>query len=169
MTKVMPCWYCGSVVPGPRYREHKIPKQRGGGEGRNLVPACPSCNLVKGSMTIEEWRAQLAMNCSRSVKRGFYGEIYTMPKEPKRYWERPAQLEFDCACGARIVVPGRESWASLYRAGWDTPPASRTYDERLLLQTPAHWQCGGCKDFERRKAGWSRRAWPAIDVDPCGC
>ena len=46
------CVYCGSTTD---VLDHVIPKARGGGEGKNLVPACNHCNSQKGNRTPEEW------------------------------------------------------------------------------------------------------------------
>lgn len=175
MTNVVPCWYCGSVVPGRRGREHKTPKRRGGGEGRNLVPTCSRCNRLKGNMTVEEWRADMMQGASRTVEKKFHGELFPI-KPPKDYWHVPSSYEFDCACGARIVVSSRgDVSASMHAAGWaDGPRWSAlmcvgNYDDRLLLHPPEPWRCPECEQFEFVKLGWRKRAWPSIDIDPCGC
>jgi hypothetical protein len=55
------CYYCG-VQSLKLIREHKIPYARGGRTSRdNLVPACMSCNVRKGTSTAEEFVAVLDM------------------------------------------------------------------------------------------------------------
>lgn len=57
------CYYCGwkqatVVRPGEGLTvDHLVPRCRGGGdEMENLVPACRTCNSIKGKRTIEEAR-----------------------------------------------------------------------------------------------------------------
>jgi 5-methylcytosine-specific restriction endonuclease McrA len=51
------CYYCGVLEPNP-HLEHRTPLVRGGKhEGRNLVPACPTCNMRKGTRTEAEYLA----------------------------------------------------------------------------------------------------------------
>lgn len=48
------CAYCGADAS---HVDHKTPRARGGSNDlENLVPACASCNIAKGMMTVEEWR-----------------------------------------------------------------------------------------------------------------
>lgn len=48
------CFYCGADAS---HVDHKTPRARGGtNDIENLVPACASCNIAKGMMTVEEWR-----------------------------------------------------------------------------------------------------------------
>jgi 5-methylcytosine-specific restriction endonuclease McrA len=65
------CFYCG-VRPGWQ-REHKIPRSRGGiDHPSNIVMACMACNLSKGRMTVEEYRASLERRAGRPHV--FFGE-----------------------------------------------------------------------------------------------
>jgi hypothetical protein len=49
------CAYCGDAE-GPFHHDHLYPVSRGGSdEPHNIVLACISCNLSKGSKTLEEW------------------------------------------------------------------------------------------------------------------
>lgn len=53
------CWYCGGVLnPFENFHiEHINPKSKGGADTLdNLAPACRTCNLSKGGMTIEQFR-----------------------------------------------------------------------------------------------------------------
>lgn len=51
------CRYCGKRVEKP-HCDHVMPRSRGGSdEVKNLVTACPSCNLRKSDRTPEEWLA----------------------------------------------------------------------------------------------------------------
>ena len=48
------CFYCGDAAS---HVDHLTPKARGGTDDlSNLVPACATCNVAKGMMTLEEWR-----------------------------------------------------------------------------------------------------------------
>jgi len=60
------CFYCGTQITHYSKRfnsleiDHKTPKSRGGSDDReNLVAACRPCNRSKGSMTADEFMAQL--------------------------------------------------------------------------------------------------------------
>ena len=49
------CYYCGDNESG-LHVEHRIPLSRGGSNWpSNLVPACPTCNLSKGTKTEKEF------------------------------------------------------------------------------------------------------------------
>ena len=49
------CVYCGADAC---HVDHQTPRARGGSDDiGNLVPACAECNISKGMMTLEEWRA----------------------------------------------------------------------------------------------------------------
>jgi 5-methylcytosine-specific restriction endonuclease McrA len=52
------CWYCGGGE-GPFETEHQVPVSRGGKWRGNVVWACASCNHLKGSLTVEEFREAL--------------------------------------------------------------------------------------------------------------
>jgi 5-methylcytosine-specific restriction endonuclease McrA len=101
----VPCRYCGRLLGrGDATVDHKWPRSRGGDNAReNLTIACPECNVDKGSMTFEEFKASptLPTRCRAHLK------IY--PAEPvveKRAlkdgttWSRVLD-EFD---------PDRERW-----------------------------------------------------------
>jgi hypothetical protein len=50
------CVYCGATE-AVLHADHVHPRSRGGrDEMENLVTACASCNLSKGSKSVEEWR-----------------------------------------------------------------------------------------------------------------
>ena len=52
------CAYCGATRRGigSFHKEHVIPLSRGGPhDWRNIVPACPTCNLSKGTLTGDEY------------------------------------------------------------------------------------------------------------------
>jgi Restriction endonuclease len=49
------CVYCGADAS---HVDHIHPRSRGGSDAiENLAPSCSVCNVAKGSMTLEEWRA----------------------------------------------------------------------------------------------------------------
>lgn len=51
------CWYCGNQAYN---LDHRIPQSRMRGVGPgNKVPACLTCNSVKGSFTVDEFREYL--------------------------------------------------------------------------------------------------------------
>lgn len=65
-----PCFYCGKelVPPSPDHPpnehclDHLTPISRGGeNEAKNLVSACRVCNTQKGTKTLEEFRAYMAL------------------------------------------------------------------------------------------------------------
>lgn len=70
-----PCWqpgcrchYCGQLLGSPGgnrphsfSRDHVVPRSAGGSNrADNVVAACRRCNLDKGCLRLEEWRAVLA-------------------------------------------------------------------------------------------------------------
>jgi hypothetical protein len=62
-------WYCGRplVAASADFTiDHVIPRNRGGTDlSGNLVPACRTCNTLKGTGTIEELREKLAARAGR--------------------------------------------------------------------------------------------------------
>jgi 5-methylcytosine-specific restriction endonuclease McrA len=81
------CWYCGSQLFGKKKKhpvrhrltfDHQTPRCRGGTAvaedgSKNLVKACAACNLEKGSLTVEEFRAVVA------IREGYL-------KDVRQYW-----------------------------------------------------------------------------------
>jgi len=58
---VIPCFYCGELIPKNKItKDHLLPQSRGGGAHGNLVKACKPCNGGKGSLTLEEYRLVIA-------------------------------------------------------------------------------------------------------------
>lgn len=57
------CYYCGcDLTVSKMYREHFIPRYKNGTnsiKSGNIVPSCFSCNMKKGTKTIEEFRIKL--------------------------------------------------------------------------------------------------------------
>lgn len=56
------CHMCGAMVDPDRWHlDHVLPLVRGGEHSyANTAVACPSCNLQRGSKTMDEWRATLS-------------------------------------------------------------------------------------------------------------
>lgn len=54
------CWYCGAEIDAATmHMDHLVPLKQGGRDALdNIVPACPTCNMSKGSKSIEEWRVK---------------------------------------------------------------------------------------------------------------
>ena len=59
------CWYCGCQLPKRWHVDHFHPVKRNpdgtcdhpeNEHFNNLVPSCPSCNIMKSSMDIEKFR-----------------------------------------------------------------------------------------------------------------
>jgi len=55
------CFYCGMKLVLDSYHiDHAHPKSKGGSDDiNNLLPSCGTCNLQKGCLTIEGYRAAL--------------------------------------------------------------------------------------------------------------
>lgn len=55
------CWYCGAIFQDSHYHaDHRIPLSRGGSnDPSNIVLACPTCNLSKGTKLPHEWSDRL--------------------------------------------------------------------------------------------------------------
>lgn len=68
------CAYCGCELPERWHADHFEPVRRNWGEYakekpaeapqnhhiENMMPACPPCNISKGSMSLEGWRRWIA-------------------------------------------------------------------------------------------------------------
>lgn len=60
------CIYCQST--SAEAWDHVMPRSRGGSDtAENLVPACSTCNLVKGAKTPEEWWASRSRSRSEPM------------------------------------------------------------------------------------------------------
>jgi HNH endonuclease len=98
------CYYCGKTRPPHElFLEHKTPKSRGGSDIRtNLVSACRSCNVFKGTMTFDEFK-NLVRERLGNPHIVFFGETvyqFVVPEEPPRaepthddIWEDNAAVE----------------------------------------------------------------------------
>jgi 5-methylcytosine-specific restriction endonuclease McrA len=54
------CRYCGKYIRGVYHLDHVTPVAQGGvNSTKNLVVACPSCNMSKGARTPWQWRLNL--------------------------------------------------------------------------------------------------------------
>lgn len=152
---MIPCWYCGSVEPGPRIREHQTPVSRGGTDDpENLVPACQSCNRIKGSRTVEEWHEDIERGFRRDMEpyacadgslrypplcladrlpHLFFGQKNDVPKR----WHEKFQVScVRCATPSDLV----RSWKDLRLAGWE--PSYMVYVAEFLGER--RWLCGPC-------------------------
>lgn len=73
MVKTGKCYYCGEPLLGRGHRsnkfprgnrytkDHVVPKAMGGGGEGNYVAACEICNQEKGALSVDEYRAVVAM------------------------------------------------------------------------------------------------------------
>mgnify|MGYP001325782747 CR=1 FL=1 len=96
------CWYCGIELQKGWHVDHFQPVRRYNGEmtapendvPENLVPSCPSCNIMKSDRTIEGFRSLLA-NLVKSLNRDIsiyrhakrYGLVEESEKEVKFWFE----------------------------------------------------------------------------------
>jgi uncharacterized protein (TIGR02646 family) len=55
------CAYCGCEMDWDNFHiDHVIPKSKGGnGTYDNLVATCPTCNLYKGTLSVEEFKNKI--------------------------------------------------------------------------------------------------------------
>ena len=63
------CYYCGTplTIRGAT-KDHVIPTERGGSDDLfNTVPACWTCNRLKGTMTESEFRRSQPTRCTAST------------------------------------------------------------------------------------------------------
>jgi len=70
------CWYCGHRVKLRDFRlDHQEPFSLGGADSkRNLVVSCHRCDLMKGALTVEAFRAKLLRRLGADAKIVFHGE-----------------------------------------------------------------------------------------------
>jgi hypothetical protein len=80
------CYYCGKPLgtsaekghPNELTKDHVIPRERGGpDELENLVPACRSCNTMKGPRTADEFMRARPGRCD--IK-GTFPQTHTFPQ-----------------------------------------------------------------------------------------
>ena len=50
------CAYCGSYLNEVTFDHVRARSENGKMDSDNLLPCCPSCNVMKGSMTLEQFR-----------------------------------------------------------------------------------------------------------------
>jgi len=73
------CAYCGCDLPKGWHVDHVVPVVRIGGDytGKgtddieNLLPACPSCNIIKSSQPLESFREEIE-NMYNSINNGTF-------------------------------------------------------------------------------------------------
>jgi len=54
------CFYCGCNIKYEDFHiDHFIPKSKNGGKENNIVPSCPTCNLIKGDLLLEDFRKKI--------------------------------------------------------------------------------------------------------------
>lgn len=96
------CAYCGCELPKKWHIDHLQPARRDLTTGEydkslddvdNLLPACPSCNIIKSSQPLESFRHEIE-NMYNSVNNGTfkvaerYGIVTREKKEIKFYFEK---------------------------------------------------------------------------------
>lgn len=81
------CAYCGCKLDYNNFHlEHFIPKSKNGVNYNNLIPSCPTCNLVKGDLLLEDFRNKI--ESLAYVKNGKIGII-------NKYWKiKPKKIKF---------------------------------------------------------------------------
>ena len=69
--------------------EHMIPKSKGGKGNTNLVPSCPECNLVKGDLTVEEFREKIELMIINDLHGRMIRKFFKVkPKTIEFYFEK---------------------------------------------------------------------------------
>ena len=81
------CFYCGCILDEDNFHiDHVIPKALGGTDYRNVVPACPDCNMSKGTLSIEEFRKKIFdMPSSHHIGR-MISKYYDLPLQQPVFW-----------------------------------------------------------------------------------
>jgi hypothetical protein len=128
------CFYCERQMKPPRLpfhgydglaatREHRIPRSRGGGNGRNVVLACADCNSLKGNLTETEFAVAVylaearGVNLKRNIPAGGFAPIkssllasglltYDKGDHFARSLADKAAVVFDPDLAARLHVEG---------------------------------------------------------------
>lgn len=63
------CAYCGKLLGDRWHADHVEPIYRGNPrlarDASGMVPACPRCNIRKGVLTVEEFRAEIEAQVER--------------------------------------------------------------------------------------------------------
>lgn len=90
------CWYCGCDLPKRWHIDHFHPVKRNpdntltnpeNDHFDNLVPACPSCNIMKSSMDIERFRdliANFVTRLNRDITIYRHAKRYGLVKETEK-------------------------------------------------------------------------------------
>lgn len=105
------CAYCGEMLPARWHVDHfqpilrtwdetnlemynkraKKPLIRGEESFENYMPACPSCNLLKSSLTIESFRNTISYFLTSLNK---YSRQYQFAKKYGQLKETPTEIKF---------------------------------------------------------------------------
>jgi len=155
------CFYCArpvcknSVDPdGEVTKDHQLPISRGGSDFIwNIVPACFRCNTLKGTMTVDEFRA-----ARPGMQRSSGKEIHVSTGEYRA--EKPEAL---CDASPVEVVEGApqmramltqwQAYCTKLKDMSDGYPTDRTpewYDQR---RKQIRAQAAGLKRIQREAAG----------------
>lgn len=81
------CFYCGCDLDINNYHiDHFIPKVKGGKCGKNNVPSCIDCNIMKSNLTIEEFREIIYNLLNSSIQGRLISKYYTPKKNDFKFY-----------------------------------------------------------------------------------
>lgn len=77
------CFYCGQKLNFENFHiDHFTAKAKGGGQDKNMVPACQDCNLIKGMHSVEEFRKIIGNYLHDDVHVRMIDKYMTIKKQP---------------------------------------------------------------------------------------
>ena len=81
------CFYCGCTLDFQNFHvDHVIPKAKGGTDFKNIVPACPDCNMAKSDLSIEEFRLKIYESVSKTHVGRVISKYYHIEPELPVFW-----------------------------------------------------------------------------------
>lgn len=120
------CAYC-LQTSAQLHREHVVPLSRGGPDSPyNIVMACESCNLRKGTMLPSEWRTDLPVDIYDIESRMVAHVKNTDRRARRRRESADKSFVLSCLCGDKIVGGGSHGTGYDDRYGYDLDEALRS-------------------------------------------
>lgn len=81
------CFYCGCKLDFDNFHlDHFKAQKWGGKQHKNLVPACPDCNIAKCDMTIEEFRERIGAMLNITIHGRIICKYYGVSPKPIKFF-----------------------------------------------------------------------------------
>nr|DAH99136.1 MAG TPA: RECOMBINATION ENDONUCLEASE VII [Caudoviricetes sp.] len=86
------CFYCGCDLDANNFHiDHYLAQRKNGKQHNNLVPACPDCNMSKGTLSVEEFRKKLSELLAKNHQGRMISKYYKIADKPIRFYFEEVQ------------------------------------------------------------------------------